>query len=310
MKEVGEALMAEFWFSQEEMREWNQAVMEQTANQALGDTVQRMGADPLRKLNRTDRLVGAALLCRKQAIQPHHLGRAIAAGLLYQNSDDPAAIQIQERIAKHGLTDAIHEVCGLAENEADLIEAIKLAYYRLPLEVEWQRRAQKAYALGFEYEKKYHGCGQCVLAAIGDVIGMEEPAVFNAATTLSGGLGLYGKVTCSALSGSALAVGLLYPRRRENVHGDRENKYIAFCMTQKMIERFLDQYGSCLCHDIHIVRMGRPFDLRLKAEREAFEDAGAHDDQCTSTVGLAAQWAVEIIGEQIIEEAMKEKGMV
>jgi hypothetical protein len=44
--------------------------------------------------------------------------------------------------------------------------------------------------------------------------------------------------------------------------------------------------------------MGRAFDLRQKAEREAFEEAGAHDDQCTSTVGLAAQWAVEIIGEQ------------
>jgi hypothetical protein len=74
----------------------------------------------------------------------------------------------------------------LSENEKDLIDGIMSAYYRLPLEVEWQRRAKQAFELGYEYEKKYHGCGQCVLAALGDVLGIQELSVFNAATTLSG----------------------------------------------------------------------------------------------------------------------------
>jgi len=310
LKEVGAALSAEFGFGEQEMKEWNSNVMEQTANPALGDTVQRMGADPLRKLNRNDRLVGAALLCFQHGIHPHYLMRAIAAGLLYQPAEDATAQQIQGKLQKLELREAVKEICGLNDNEKELIDGIIVAYYRLPLEVEWQRRAKQAFELGFEYEKKYHGCGQCVLAALEDVLGIQEPAVFNAATTLSGGLGLYGNATCSALSGSALMIGLLYPRMRENFSGARENKYTSFCLTQGLVDRFIEYYGSCICHDIHTKRMGRPFDLRQKAEREAFEEAGAHDDQCTSTVGLAAQWVVEIIGEHKIEEALKEKGMV
>ncbi|GAJ17034.1 unnamed protein product [marine sediment metagenome] len=31
--------------------------------------------------------------------------------------------------------------------------------------------ANKAYKLGFEYEKIYHGCAQCVIAAVQDTLG-------------------------------------------------------------------------------------------------------------------------------------------
>ena len=42
----------------------------------------------------------------------------------------------------------------------------------LPLEVEWNQRAEAAHRLGFEYERVYHGCGQCVLAAVHDSLGL------------------------------------------------------------------------------------------------------------------------------------------
>ena len=80
-------------------------------------------------------------------------------------------------------------------------------------------------------------------------------------------------------------------------------------MAQTMRERYVQHFGSIVCHDIHARLMGRAFDLRDPAEREAFEAAGAHDDKCTETVALAAKWAVEMIGEEAIKDALEESAV-
>ena len=51
--------------------------------------------------------------------------------------------------------------------------------------------------------------------------------------------------------------------------------------------------------------LGRAFDLRDPAEREAFEAAGAHEAKCTGVVARAAQWGVEIIGEEQIGDTLR-----
>jgi mannitol-1-phosphate 5-dehydrogenase len=303
LHEVSCALQAEYGFTAEEMARWIDNVVTQTNNPTLGDTVRRLGADPRRKLKREDRLIGPALLARKHGVQPKHLVRAIAAGLRFADPDDPGALYVQQRVATLGLPAAVREVCGLTEAELDLIEAIVRDYRRLELEEKWANAAQQAYELGFQYEKIYHGCGQCTLAAVLETLGRFSEPVFEAATGLSGGIGLAGDATCSALTGAVLAFGVIYPRRREQFDGDRENKYRTFAMTQRLRERYLQRYGTINCHEIHCHQMGRAFDLRDPTEREAFEAAGAHDDKCTDVVAQAARWAVEIIGDELIEDA-------
>ena len=319
LQEAGRALVAEYGLAGDEMAHRVESVIAHTDNPALGDTVRRFGADPSRKLARGDRLVGPALLARKHHIRAPYLVRTIAAALQFDDVDDPGVAHVQERIAALGLGQAVSELCGLTESEEDLMEGIVRAYHRLRLEEEWAERARQAYELGFGHEKVYHGCGQCVLAAVLEtqnrpydrasdaVLQAELNAVFNAATGLSGGQGLCGDATCSAFTGSTLAFGLLYPRRRENWHGDRENKYRTFAMVQRLRERFLQSYGSITCHAIHQHEMGRAFDLRDPAERKAFEAAGAHQDKCTNVVARAAQWAVEIISEQQIEDVLSDQ---
>ena len=103
-----------------------------------------------------------------------------------------------------------------------------------------------------------------------------------------------------------MAFGLVYPRRRANFGGDRENKYRTYAMTQKMYDRYFQHFDSIVCHDIHTQIMGRAFDLRDPEEREAFEAAGAHDDKCTDTVARAAKWAIEIIGEEKIQDELEQ----
>ena len=190
----------------------------------------------------------------------------------------------------------------LTPAESDVADAIAGAYLALLTPEEWTRLAEQARTMGFAYEQIYHGCGQCAFAAISDTLGCFNHRVFEAATGLSGGLGLAGDATCGALMGAALVFGMLFPRRRDQFDGDRQNKYRTFEMVQKLRQRYLDTYGSITCHEIHRQVLGRPFDLRDVNERMLFEAAGAHDDKCTNVVARTAQWAVEIIGEQALNE--------
>jgi len=312
LHESSAALQAEHGFAQRDMTRWIEGVVAQTDNATLRDTVGRCGADPRRKLRRADRLVGPVLLARKHGVTTPHLIRTLAAALLYENPGDAGAAYVQEQVVSLGLPDAIRALCELSADEDDLVAAVARACDRLRAEDRWADLARRAGALGFEYERAYHGCGQCALAAILDTLDQFDTAdsatAFEAATGLAGGLGLAGDSTCGALIGATLAFGMLYPRRRSHFDGDRESKYRTYSMAQRLRQRYLDAYGSVLCHEIHRRVLGRAFDLRDPAEREAFEAAGAHDDKCTSVVARAARWALEIIGEEQLKDAERNEG--
>jgi mannitol-1-phosphate 5-dehydrogenase len=303
LTESSRALRAEYGFSAEEMEKWQQRVLADTDNPVLADTVQRYAADSRRKLGREDRLVGPALLSLKHGIKPLHIINAIAAALHYVDPDDTGSQYVQNTVSALGVQGAIQELCGLTEADAGLMEAIARAYRVQDLEAKWARMAQRAYELGFEYERTYHGCGQCALAAALDAMDMFDEGVFEAATPIAGGLGQCGDATCGALTGVSLAIGLTFPRRRDNFGGDRENKYRTFAMVEQLVERYKERYGSIRCHDIHRQLFGRAYDLRSESERVAFDAAGAHEDKCTSVVAQAAKWAVEIIGAERIADA-------
>jgi mannitol-1-phosphate 5-dehydrogenase len=307
LEESSQALQATYSFTAVDMQRWISGVTAQVNNPQLGDTVQRICADPIRKLHHDDRLVGAARLAHQHSLPYRALARAIAAALHYQDDNDASSVSMQQEIKSLGIRAAVEQICGLSAAETGLIHNIVEGYDRLPLEQQWSKKIEQAYQLGFEYEQVYHGCGQCAFAAITETLGIFDEGAFNAATGLSGGLGLDGDSTCSALLGGVLAIGLVYPRARQNFSGARENKYTNFDLTQQLIDRFRSHFGSLRCHDIHTHLLGRPFDLRSRTEREAFEESGAHDDKCTSTVALAARWTLEILAEAQIEQELQTK---
>jgi mannitol-1-phosphate 5-dehydrogenase len=307
LDEASHALQAEYGYTAEEMSAWTAGVLEQTDNPVLGDTVRRYAADSRRKLGRDDRLVGPALLALKHDIEPRHIVSAIAAGLRYVDPGDAGVTFVQETLATSDLRAAICEICGLTSADDALVASITKAFRRQALEDEWIERARRAYELAFHYEREYHGCGQCTLAAILESMDRFDDTMFEAATALSGGLGLCGDATCAALTAAALAVGMVYPRTRRNFAGDRENKYRSFSMVQALRERYIQRYGGITCHDVHRHELGRTYDLRDEAERGAFDAAGAHDDKCTSVAALAARWAVEVIGAELLHDRLGDR---
>jgi len=156
-----------------------------------------------------------------------------------------------------------------------------------------EEKCDRAYRLAFEYESKYGCCPQCVIAAIEDVFNLKIDDVFKAGHSLAGGLGLSGNGTCGALSGGAMALSYKYGRERKNFSRGRAMK--SYVLTKKLHDRFVKEFGNCICKDVQKRIMGRSFDLWDAGEYEKFEEAGGHRDKCPDVAGKVARWVSEII---------------
>ena len=82
-------------------------------NSALGDTTERVGRDPIRKLAAEDRLAGAAIFCDERKLPCAYITIGLAAGLLYENAEDAGSLKIQEIVREKGISRAITEICGI-----------------------------------------------------------------------------------------------------------------------------------------------------------------------------------------------------
>ena len=68
-------------------------------------------------------------------------------------------------------------------------------------------------------------------------------------------------------------------------------------MIKELHTKFIKEYGSIICQQIHRKLYGRPYYLSDPQEAKKFDIAGGHDWGCTSVCGNAAKWTVEIFDE-------------
>ncbi|MBD3308109.1 hypothetical protein GF339_16820 [candidate division KSB3 bacterium] len=303
VEEISQALQTEHGFSAADMDAWNDLMLKNMANPMLKDRVDRVGADPVRKLRRDDRLTGPALLCRKHGILPYYLATAIAHAFLFDPPGDADAERLRQTLATTDIHQAIRTFCQL-DHEVELIQLIAKRYASIARQdALTAREAQiatikRAYHLGFHYEKTYKGCAQCTLATMFDITGKQDKSVFKAASGLAGGIGLCGDGVCGGYSGGVMFMSFLIGRRLDHFGGDSEAKNRSFAMAQRLHDKFLETYGTVICKGIHQEIFGAVYILRDKTVRDAFEAAGAHEDKCTTVVACAAQWVTEILFEE------------
>ena len=86
-------------------------------NKALKDTVARVGADPVRKLRRNDRIVGAALFAIEQGVDPTPIVNGIAAALRFDRAEDATAPEIQKALREQGVGYVLEHYMGLEPDE-------------------------------------------------------------------------------------------------------------------------------------------------------------------------------------------------
>jgi len=154
---------------------------------------------------------------------------------------------------------------------------------------------ETAYRFGFEYEKRYKGCCQCVIAAIQDTLGLKEDSVFKAGTGLAGGGGLTGIGVCGGYVGGVMVLSLLCGRERSNFEDCERIRFRCFDLAKKLTDGFVREFGTIICRDIQTIKFGRPYYIADPEDFKKFEEAGGHDDKCTDVVGKSARMAVKLI---------------
>jgi len=93
-------------------------------NRLLGDTVARVGQDPLRKLLPGDRFMGAIERCRSRSMPYDELLSGVAAALKFDVEGDPSAGKMKEMIKEQGVTGFLVSHCGLSREDSDKVSGL------------------------------------------------------------------------------------------------------------------------------------------------------------------------------------------
>jgi len=153
---------------------------------------------------------------------------------------------------------------------------------------------EKAYNLAYKYEAERGSCPQCVLSALFETLNVGDPKTIKACQGLAGGTSLTTEGTCGALVGGILAIGSLKGRTYEEFC-EGKSKSVVYKYTSDLIDKFINEYGSCLCKDVQKKIFNKSYNLLDLKEYSDFEKAGAHIDKCPEVSGKTARWTAEII---------------
>lgn len=155
-----------------------------------------------------------------------------------------------------------------------------------------------AWARGLYLDEQHpFGCAETTFVVLKAVYGLEHPMDPSAAVALNGGIAWSGG-TCGALTGAALAVGMLAECR---IPDHARAKLVARELVAEAMATFREEHGAVDCRDL----IG--YDLRAPGGHEAFLASGIWRDGCVRQIetvvrhlaGLAdpAAWdrAVQVI---------------
>ena len=113
--ESASALEQLYGFTHEELSAYLQdMILKRYMTPGVSDPIARVAREPIRKISPDDRIMGPAIACEKLGLDNTWLLRSAAAALHYQNPEDAQAAELQDFIAKNGVTAAIIKYIGLS----------------------------------------------------------------------------------------------------------------------------------------------------------------------------------------------------
>jgi mannitol-1-phosphate 5-dehydrogenase len=134
MNEAADALVLEYpgAYSRQDLTDHIEDLLGRFKNQALGDTVHRVGRDLPRKLSRDDRLVGAMLLCAQKKVPFTGIAAVYAAALDFAAPDGQGALypedsRFRRELLPLGMEEILRRVSQLdkdAEPDKAVIEIL------------------------------------------------------------------------------------------------------------------------------------------------------------------------------------------
>jgi len=156
------------------------------------------------------------------------------------------------------------------------------------------------YEMGVNYMKHSGSCSQSTVAAIHELVEMDDVAVRVASSSAGGQLG-QAMGTCGALIGSTIVLDYFFGRPantmsyKKDMPANAEQHIEAIQVATPFIYKYIREYGTILCPQIQMGVFGRHFYFMDDDDMRKFEAAGGHEDKCTNVVAKAARWTMEIL---------------
>lgn len=141
-------------------------------------------------------------------------------------------------------------------------------------------RARKLFQEGFS-------CSQAVFTPFAVEAGLEEKEALRLSQVLGGGMSHLG-LTCGAVTGALLVIGLHFGRSRAE---DRAAKELTYDLAQQFCRRFTEKFGSINCTDLIGCSLKTPQGLELASQNNLFEKF------CRGYVEEASRLLEEILRE-------------
>ena len=165
-----------------------------------------------------------------------------------------------------------------------------------------QELLDKAYELGFNYEKNSQSCSQSTVAALHELLAFDDMVV-RVATSCQGGQADQVVGTCGGLIGGTIVLDYYFGRPVEKmsyqncINANIQAVVDATQVAKLLYDKYVKEYGTILCPHIQVQLFGRHYYFMDPDEAEKFEEAGGHSarDKCSHIVGTAARWTMEIL---------------
>ena len=113
--------------------------------------------------------------------------------------------------------------------------------------------------IALNYFNEGYACSQAVVLAFKDLVNISEEELSKISIPFGGGLGRL-RLTCGALSGMAMIIGLLFSKD-ENTN---DNKMNVYAIIQKLSEKFIEVNWSLNCEEllklaqVEVEKKGKP----------------------------------------------------
>jgi mannitol-1-phosphate 5-dehydrogenase len=113
LAETKQLLVAKHGFPAEAQQAYVDKILQRFANPYLPDTVDRVGRQPLRKLSRSERLIGPAAELAERGIRPQYLLATVDAALSFDVPQDPESVELQHLLKTLLAAEATERITGL-----------------------------------------------------------------------------------------------------------------------------------------------------------------------------------------------------
>jgi C_GCAxxG_C_C family probable redox protein len=143
-------------------------------------------------------------------------------------------------------------------------------------------------------DRNLYGCAETTFIVLKEAFGLDEPVDASPAMAFNGGVA-YGGAICGAISGAAIAVGMLAERRAAS---HPEAKRIARGIIADLMDEFAGKHGALDCRTL------TGFDLRAPGGHDAFLESDVWRTRCMAQVETAVALLAPLGDETVWRRAV------